>query len=190
MSRIPVSAPHAQQHVVWAFPGLIALGAYHLFDASAAGRVALLVCIMVVITGWSSYALLGENQYNDVLFFSDVGLVVGYLVAIRAASQLSATPAADGILWIASSSIFALYALWDLGAAVNTETAARASKFHLQTFSYISIALAAATGVWGAFTLSLVDSRLVASRWVLLAIWIGVLVSWHVGRVRAAVKDS
>ena len=197
--RVPKSVQESQRYVAWGFPVLLGYGAVVLTTASTHGRIAIVVSMAVIFTGWLSFGLVGESLYNDLLLVIDLALLVQYFAMLHASSALNASQSgvADVSLWAASASVFALYAAWDFAALLARDTRAVATALHLRRFGFICVAIAVLTGVAGTVIIDhdpgatwLSLSRSAVSRCVLLAIWGGVLIWWHWGRVRAALRDS
>lgn len=196
MLALPKSVPESQKYMTWAFPVLIAYGAVGLAQATTTARVGLVFGIGIVFTGWSSFAVVREDDYNDLLLVCDIALVTTYLLFLYYTRGLGATLSANDVgIWVTSTAIFGFYALWDFSAFLSRDTKALASALHLKKFGWICIALSIPFAAGSMINSHLADTSASAlsikvSRSVLFAMWVGVLFYWHRGRIIAAIADA
>lgn len=197
--RLPKSIPESQKYVTWAFPIMLGFGIASLIDTSWQGRVAVIVGMVVVFTGWSSFAMIAEHNYNDLLLVCDLGLITTYVLLLCYGRTLnSMLGPSDLAIWTASAATFGFYSFWDFSALLGHDTKAMATSAHLRKFGLICAGLAIPFAVGAvvvnqelASTSKAVGSLpTTVSRSVLLSLWILILCWWHYGRVVAALADG
>lgn len=195
--KIPKSVPESKKYVIWAFPALLAYGAFLLTRAGGVGRCGVALAMLVVFTGWSSFAIINEHIYNDLLLVIDLALLSQYVALLTYLAQIDAARLSgkDVAAWAVSASIFALYAAWDFAALIASNTRHMATANHLKRFGWIctGIAILCTVGAYVTSTIVAGSNRPDAKSWIqwgLLGLWLGVIIWWHGGRVWAAVKGD
>ncbi|MCD4654415.1 hypothetical protein K8T06_10845, partial [bacterium] len=183
----------------WFFPVLLGMGMVLLPSANWGGRVGIIIGMLVVFTGWSSFGLVQERLYNDLLLFIDLSLMVIYGLILIYSSDLYPWPEPiSGTLWNLSGTVFFLYALWDIVVYSARDTRAIATKQHLIKFAYITFIIAVVFFTFGGVTHwhnNLIAGESIHMLELLLTplwigIWLSILAYWHIGRLRAAIRDS
>lgn len=199
--RLPRSIKGPQRYLIWAFPLLLAYGAVKLPGARTDAKVAVVVLMFAVFTGWLSDPVLPEELYNDALLLIDVALLVVYwLLLYNAARWGYASGQHELATWYLSGLAFALYAAWDgIALLMNQFGQEWATTRHLRRFAIVTGAIACVFFAGGAIAdrpwraIAAAPDKAVASHWLdsaLLVIWALVLLWWHWSRVRAAIVDS
>lgn len=181
----------------WAFPVLIGYGAVTLATSDWPGRLGVAVALLVVFTGWTSFGLIAEKAYNDLLLLVDLGLLSCYFLLIFNATNLgSELGGADAALWIVSGAVFVLYAIWDLVALAGRDTQAQATAAQLKRFAVvtglISVFFFIGSALVGVAAEKSPSNSLVVgvARGLLLAVWILIIGWWIFGKINAALEES
>lgn len=194
---IPKSVQDSQRYISWAFPALLGFGAASIPFTDGLGTVALVVAMLVVITGWLSFGMIQESQYNDALFVVDLSLLTVYCVILHYCRAISSNNyTSDPAIFNFSGTVFLLYSIWDIIALCGRDTAAVATGAHLARFAKICFLIAIVFFSLGYLSFSLpswastIGIEPSTIRLVGLIIWGGILVWWHIGRFRAALQDS
>lgn len=186
--NLPSSVPNAPSLISFIFPGLILFSSFLLYEADWLERLGLILTIVIIASGWTSYGLVGETTYNDVLFIGDVGLIASYVVLIRTSAELNYSLSSIQALFAISSAIFFFYSVWGWGALAFIHGKSASSRRHFLTFVVLNLAISAT------FLLVSVPylGRFVPIPALIVlyfATWLGVLILWHFGRIRSAVKE-
>src|SRR5580704_14549028 len=80
---LPKSVQESQRFVAWGFPALIGYGIVSIPSAvDTSGVIAVCVGVVVVLTGWLSFGIIREEQYNDVLLATDLSLLSVYFLLL------------------------------------------------------------------------------------------------------------
>jgi len=194
---LPKSIQESQRYLSWVFPILLGFGISSLPATNWYGTIALSIGLVVVVTGWLSFGIIPEKAYNDVLFIVDLSLLATYWLVLYYSRSISAhNGSADSTVFNLSGVIFLLYAIWDVTALAGRDTAALATAQHLQRFIVICLGFSIAFFALGGLTQItrerawLMENPSTGLRLLGLGIWCTILVSWHVGRMRAATKDA
>jgi threonine/homoserine efflux transporter RhtA len=196
--RLPKSVPESQKYVTWAFPITLGFGIAALIDANWQGRIAVIVGMCIVFTGWSSFAMIEERSYNDLLLVCDLALITTYVLLLYYGKTLPLKLGSSDLgLWTTSAATFGLYSIWDFAALIGRDTRALASSAHLRKFGFICAALAAPFAIGAIIVNQQISSTesadadvTISLRVAILILWTLILCWWHYGRVVAALADG
>jgi len=191
--RFPKSINDSQSILAWLFPSLLAYSVISLPDAGLQGRVALVVCFFIVLTGWQSFGIIDEKVYNDVLLAVDLSLFASYWLLIFACRRLpDAAGAEDMPVYYISATIFLLYASWNIAALAGRDTRALATASHLRRFAITTIIVSflfSGIGLLNTYSFTYNSAVYCVFRYSALAIWATILSMWQVGKFIAASRD-
>ena len=185
---LPKSVKDSQRFIAWVFLLLMCYGVVGLPTATWPGRIALMIVLLVVVTGWQSFAVIEEPVYNDVLLVTDLALLAGYWLLMYYSQRLTTLPSsADGAVFNISGMVFFLYAIWDAAALLGRDTSALATAAHLQRFVWIVLVTGAIFFALGALAAGsmMTDHGRVILRILAASVWLLILLWWQVGKWRA-----
>ncbi|MEF8723425.1 MAG: hypothetical protein V5B30_12745 [Candidatus Accumulibacter delftensis] len=193
LTSFPKSIENSQSIITWVFVLILAYGVVSLPSSDWIGRAALIIGLLMVITGWQSFGAIAEASYNDILLITDLGLLATYWLLLYYGQRLSSSSTIyDATVYNLSGTVFLLYAIWDVVALVGRDTAAKATAAHLRRFAKTSFffalvffLLGIAAGQDFPFP-DIIDSL----RWIGLGVWIAILLWWQIGRFLAALSDN
>ena len=194
MLNLPKSVKDSQKFVAWGFPCLLVYGVVSLPVTNWVGQIALIIGSMMVITGWFSFGVIEEVNYNDLLLMIDLSLLAMYWLLLFYSRHLTpGTTTDDAILYNLSGTTFFLYGLWDLTALSGRDTAAIATALHLSRFAWITFVTGLAFFGLGILSLNISDNKISWThglRIFALGIWLFILIWWQIGRFIAALTDA
>jgi len=169
-------------------------GVIALPDATFSAIVGILVCLLIVVTGWQSFGIVSEEFYNDILLMIDLSLLAAYWLLIYFCCHIgNQSGAPDVSIYLISGMIFLLYAIWDVTALVGSDTKAFATVAHLSRFAVITFLTALVFfGIGIIVTCAGGQTGPIFSlgRIIALIIWSCVLLWWQAGKFIAAARDA
>lgn len=111
------SVQNARDYLSWLFPLLLVYCAVSISRASYFGLIVALIATWAVISGWMSFYLVQEEQYNDQYLITDIALLFCYFLLVDLSMKYqSDSMESDMRLWTISAATFAFYTFWNMNA--------------------------------------------------------------------------